>query len=297
MGVILIVNMGYQEYSEGDFRLRVYGDPRLPCLIHLPGIHGDWTLVQSFRAAVDGQVCFVGMSYPQSTEWRLPEYADTVRKTLAKAGIGEAWLIGESFGSQVAWEFIRRFHHPTGVHEGPSDEHFFNVLGLVLAGGFVRHPTPLGVWFVHGFWRALPLACLRAFLPFYTWIARIRHRHAPETLGFIDEFVSRRTAQDKAAIGYRFELIARNDPRRVAQAFNRPVYYLTGGIDPIVPWPWVRSWLRRHCVAFKESVVLPWADHNVLGTAPRQSAHVILNWMSQAHGAPSQQKRAQTRAR
>ncbi len=281
MGVILIFIMSYQEYAENDFRLRVYGDPCKPCLVHIPGIHGDWTLVQSFRAAVNGKVCFVGMSYPQSTEWRLPEYAEMVRKMLARAGIGEAWLIGESFGSQVAWEFIRRFHNPSPRREVPSDEASFRIQGLILAGGFVRHPTPAGVWFAHGFWRILPLACLRAFLPCYTWIARLRHRHAPETLDYLDEFVSRRTAQDKAAIGYRFELIARNDPRRIAEAFDRPVYYLTGGIDPIVPWPWVRAWLRRNCASFKEFVVLPWADHNVLGTAPRQSADIILGWMRQ----------------
>ena len=31
--------------------LRQQGDPTLPALIYLPGLHGDWTLVGSFRRA------------------------------------------------------------------------------------------------------------------------------------------------------------------------------------------------------------------------------------------------------
>ena len=48
-------------------QIRIHGDASRPSLIHLPGMHGDWTLVSSFRAAVAGRVRFVEFSYPQTT--------------------------------------------------------------------------------------------------------------------------------------------------------------------------------------------------------------------------------------
>jgi len=37
-------------------QLRIYGDDSFPTLIYLPGLHGDWTLVSSFRKHVTGKV-------------------------------------------------------------------------------------------------------------------------------------------------------------------------------------------------------------------------------------------------
>ena len=45
-----------------DLKMRVHGDASLPTLIYLPGLHGDWTLVSSFRAAIAGRVRF-GSAY------------------------------------------------------------------------------------------------------------------------------------------------------------------------------------------------------------------------------------------
>ena len=47
---------------------RVYGDPSRRTLIYLPGLHGDWTLVGSFRKALGGRVRFVEITYPRTTQ-------------------------------------------------------------------------------------------------------------------------------------------------------------------------------------------------------------------------------------
>ena len=112
--------------------LRIHGESSRPTLIYLPGLHGDWTLVGSFRRAMGGEVRFVEVTYPRTVTWSLEDYAAGVEAGLAAAGITGGWLLGESFGSQVAWALVARGR--------------LTIRGLVLAGGFVRHPAR---WAVH----------------------------------------------------------------------------------------------------------------------------------------------------
>ena len=92
--------------------MRVHGDAALPTLVYLPGLHGDWTLVGSFRHAIRGRVRFVEVTYPRTLTWSLEEYAQGVETALAERGIVRGWLLGESFGSQVVWSLVARsrFH-------------------------------------------------------------------------------------------------------------------------------------------------------------------------------------------
>ena len=256
-----------------ELQVRIHGNPECPVLVYLPGVHGDWTLVASFRKAVSGRVRFVEFTYPRQPHWSLADYAHAIETALADKGISKVWLLGESFGSQVAWELARRNRLKDHVPGG------LEIQGIVLAGGFVRHPFIASVWVAHWFWNETPLWFLSQFLKLYAAAAPYRHRHAPETLADLGEFVARRNADDKVALGRRLKLIAQNDPRPTARDFHAPVYYLSGGFDPIVPWYFVRRWLRTQCPGFRESKIVVRADHNVLGTEPEQSARHILAWI------------------
>lgn len=55
-------------------------------------------------------------------------------------------------------------------------------------------------------------------------------------------------------MSWRLSLIATSDPRAMARATRRPVHYLGGLIDPLVPWPLVTRWLARECPGY----VLSW---------------------------------------
>ena len=257
--------------AEAAIETRIHGpDDGLP-LIYLPGLHGDWTLVSSFRAAVADRAQFAEFAYPCRCDWTLEDYAKEVVAALVSSRIREGWLLGESFSSQVAWKILE-------LHE--RGEIAFAPMGLVLVGGFVRHPV---IWGVHGFHaahRLMPWWCFRSLLKFYARYAQLRHRHAPETLASISEFVERRTQADRLAIASRYPLIAGNDAREVARRTTLPVYALAGFFDPIVPWPPVHSWLRRNCPGFRGSRVIINADHNVLGTAPQKSAEQVLRWIN-----------------
>src|SRR5262249_20582407 len=121
----------------------------------------------------------------------------------------------------------------------------FRIEGIILAGGFVRHPAPWGVWGLRVCNRLLPLVCLRGCLRLFESYAKIRFRHAPDLLAGIGEFVRNRSDKlDRAALRHRLRLIAENDLRPVARQTTLPVFSLTGLIDLLVPWPWVSRWLK-----------------------------------------------------
>jgi pimeloyl-ACP methyl ester carboxylesterase len=271
----------------GGLQLRSHGDASLPALIYLPGMHGDWTLVSSFRAAVAERLRFVEITYPRTTRWSLEDHAHAIERELLANGVSRGWLLGESFGSQPAWALISRAPGTADAAASGADEaeaagatSRFQPEGLILAGGFVRHPLPWGVRLLQALNRAAPMWGLKVCCWFYGRYARFRHRDAPETLACVSEFVVRRTDEaDRQAIVHRYSLIAENDLRPAARRTHLPVYYLAGLVDPLVPWCYVRWWLRRRCPGYRGGIILWRADHNVLATAPRACAERVLAWL------------------
>ena len=254
-------------------QIRVHGDAHLPALIYLPGLHGDWTLVSSFRAVIKEKMRFVEFTYPRTLEWSLDDYATEIEKALRQNDITHGWLLGESFGSQIVWEMEKR------TQENKTS---FGIDGIILAGGFVKHPNFLGVHFAKRSFGTLPQPCFNALLRGYAGYARFRHRRAPETLTHIDEFVARRTMADRMAMKHRLRLLAENDPRPVARKTTRPVFALAGFWDPIVPRYLTQRWLAKNCPGHRGGKTIFNADHNVLGTEPETSAKIILQWLNMA---------------
>jgi pimeloyl-ACP methyl ester carboxylesterase len=251
----------------GKLEMRIHGDASLPTLIYLPGLHGDWTLVGSFRLALGGRVRFVETTYPRTLTWSLEDYAGGVETALAERGIVRGWLLGESFSSQVVWSLVARDRFP--------------IEGVILAGGFVRHPMRWGVRLAERLCGGISLTLLTRILFGYAKVARFRYRHAPEVLANLSEFIARRTELDRQAATHRLRLIAQNDPRPIARQVSLPVYALAGLVDPIVPWCCVRPWLKKNCPNLREYKVIRCADHNVLGTGSQPAAELVLRWISQ----------------
>jgi len=248
-------------------QLRIYGDASLPALIYLPGLHGDWTLIGGFRSAVAGKVRFVEMTYPRSSNWSVDDYAAAIEEGLLRHGISHGWLLAESFGSQPAWAMVARGR--------------FAAQGLILAGGFVKHPITISLRMAERMTRRLSSRFLVKLIFAYAKYARFRYRRSPETLATLDEFIARRTPEDKEAAQYRLHLVAENDPRETARKTRTPVYGLAGLLDPIVPWPPVRRWLKRNCPALRDYKVIMSADHNVLNTGTKEAAQWVLKWMNE----------------
>lgn len=252
--------------GRGKVEIRVHGDAESNTLVYLPGIHGDWTLAGGFRRALGGKLRLVEVGYPLGVNWTQKEYAAAIVHALAERGIHSGWLLGESFGSQIAWEMCQQ--HP------------FAVEAIILAGGFVRHPLPALANLLYVSTGKKSFRFMRAALFLYSQVARFRFGRSPETAGEIQEFVARRTKADFISGRHRLALVARHDPREIATAVEIPVFALSGFFDPIVPWVPVRRWLACHCRRFREHRVIWRADHNVLGTAPKAAARQVLVWIS-----------------
>jgi pimeloyl-ACP methyl ester carboxylesterase len=248
-----------------QLEMRIHGDAAQPTLVYLPGLHGDWTLVGSFRRALGSRVHFVEMTYPRTLTWSLEDYAEAIETALAEQGILRGWLLGESFGSQLVWPLVARSR--------------FQVEGVILAGGFVRHPMRWGVRLAERLTGGISLSLMTRILFGYAKVARYRYRHAPEVMTNIQEFINRRTELDRQAAVHRLRLIARHDPRSIARQTKLPVYAITGLMDPVVPWWFVRPWLKRNCPSLREYRIIGRADHNVLGTGAQSAAAHVLRWM------------------
>ena len=250
--------------------MRSHGEAEKPTLIYLPGLHGDWTLVSSFRVALGDRMRFVEFTYPRTVTWSLEDHARAVLDKLAGHGVREGWILAESFSSVVAWEVLER-----AAAAG------FTVKGVILSGGFVRYPYPFMVHLARALNGGIPLWMIKLLCWVYGRYAVLRHRQAPETLEGVAEFVRRRCEEaDRQAMGHRYDLILASDARKLVESANVPIYQLCGSVEPVVPWWPVRSWLRRNCPSYKGTRLIWRADHNVLGTAPRVAAEQIVSWMN-----------------
>jgi len=248
-----------------ELQMRVHGDAGTPTLIYLPGLHGDWTLIGRFRKALKQRVRFVEVTYPRTLEWSLEDYAAGVEAALADRGINRGWVLAESFSSSVAWRLVSRKN--------------FRIDGLVLAGGFVQHPMIWAVRYAEWFCGAISLTALVRILFGYARLARWRHRNSPEMIEGLNEFLARRTRLDQEAAKHRLHLLTKNDPRNIANQAQVPIYAVTGLVDPIVPWVFVRRWLKKNCRDLRDYQVITLSDHNVLGNAAEKSAEQVLKWM------------------
>jgi len=180
--------------------------------------------------------------------------------------------VGESFGSQIAWAML-----DMGIQA--NDDSCFNAEGLVLAGGFVKHPWKWGPGVLRRISQVVPTPLYRAGLITFGSLACLYYHNQPELLRSINEFTERRTELDRQAMRHRLTLLDRFDPREIARQIRLPVYYLGGLADPLVPWFQVKHWLRRNCPGYKGGRILWWAGHNVLHTSPAYAAALLLQWM------------------
>jgi pimeloyl-ACP methyl ester carboxylesterase len=263
--------MEAKQEQEEDVKLRIHGEegPR-PSIVYLPGLHGDWTLIGRFRKALGERARFVEITYPRTLTWSLEEYAAAIAERLTREGIGRVWLLAESFGSQIVWPLLAQKK--------------LSIEGVILAGGFVRHPTTWGVRLADRLLGRISLGLITGILFGYARLARARFGRGTQMRKDIEEFIARRTPLDLKAAQHRLRLLAVHDPCDIASSTETPIYALSGLFDPIVPWFWVRRWLKKNCRALREYKIIGGADHNVLGTAPLKSANLVMAWIGHAGG-------------
>lgn len=258
-----------------SLQMQVQGGSTLPRLVYLPGLHGDWHYNVGLRVALKDRVQLVEFAYPRDPGWKLDNYVQAIESALLGAGFHDGWLLGESFGSQVAWGMVGRAESQTA-----AGQPCFRPKGLILAGGFVRYPLMWGVRLVRGTHQSLPMSAVAALLRAYLRLLRWRHRQAPHVRQSLQEHQDFQTQElARQAILSRYDIILAHDHRPLARRTTLPVFYLTGFWDLIVPWFLVQPWLRRHCPGYRGWRLVWNSEHNILGFQPGTSAAQILRWM------------------
>lgn len=265
-----------------ELQLRIHGDTSKPVLIYFPGLHGDWTLVTPFRLALGNRVCFVEVTYPRSLTWNIDDYANGIEELLLQRGLNRGWLLGESFGSQIVWPLVEKNLPDNAVHQTSVRRNSFKVDGVVLAGGFVKHPWKWGPGLLRRIGELTSTNRYQFELKLFARYNNFRHRRSPEALASIQEFVDRRTDLDRQAMRARLQLLEQFDPRQTAHQTQVPVHYLAGLVDPLVPWVLVRWWLMRNCPGYQGGKTFWLADHNVLTASPVHTADLVVRWMQNA---------------
>jgi hypothetical protein len=205
--------------EENELQIRVDGDPPKTCLIYLPGVHGDWTLLTSFRELAEKEFFLVQVTYPRTLTWTLEDYATAIDQALARHEIKVGWVLAESFSSQVAWAWLKL---------AQQNRSSFQFSGIILAGGFVLYPFIPLVRAAGHFFELTPWRLWKMLFWIYIQYSYFRHRHVPASAQTVHEFIARRTKLDIAAMRHRLKLMAEYDPRTVAAQAPCPVYLLAG---------------------------------------------------------------------
>jgi len=163
---------------------------------------------------------------------------------------------------------------------GSSDADSMRIEGLILAGGFVKHPWRRGPGLLRRLGESTPRRPYQLALNLYTRLGRWRNRRRPDVIASFDEFAARRTDLDRRVMWQRLDLLAEFDPRPIAQSTHVPVYYLAGLIDPLIPWILVRRWLAKYCPGYQTGKTCWVADHAILASAPACAARQIMEWIT-----------------
>lgn len=254
-----------------DLLTRVSGPADSPVLVYLPGVHGDWTLMGELRALLAPHCRLIEIAYPHAaSDWTLDDYAFRLAALFDRLALPPAHLLGESFGSLVAWEFTGR--HPERVRS------------IILAGGFCASPGPFRVALGRLAAGLMPASLATRCAALYF---RLRWRSSPTVLshaiaGPEESFPAMRTRRGWRAIRNRLQIIARTDLRSRLCTVNAPVLYLGGARDIIVPVRREIATLRRQLPSQTpfHSELLPRASHAILPARPAQTARIIIDWIN-----------------
>jgi pimeloyl-ACP methyl ester carboxylesterase len=253
------------------------GDPQAPAIIYLPGVHGDWTPQVRARPILSRDFHFVETAYPRTHHWSIDDYARALKELLDDLGIDSAHIVGESFGSLVAWKF------------GIANPERFRSFTLV--GGFSRPPRFRVAAAAAVALKSLPTNLLEAAIDLYVAAKSAAGEHR-ETFQS-GAYPAARTVRGRRATANRMTIIQESEFQNHLQEIRFPVRYVGGARDIVVP---VRreiatlgASLPPHCDF--QSALVAGAPHALIASHPEQTVQHILRWVREL-----EDQRAQLRA-
>ena len=244
------------------------GDPDAPPIVYLPGVHGDWTAQARARPQLSQDFHLIETAYPRIDSWSIDDFARALKDLLDGLGIESAHIVGESFGSLVAWQF--------GI-ANPD-----RVRSYTLVGGFARPPRFAVAAAAAAALKSLPTAMLESAIDLYVAgkSAIGEHRDTFES----GAYPATRTQRGRQATANRMSIIQGSDFRDQLHEVRFPVRYIGGARDVVVP---VRreiatlvAHLPPHC-DFQNELVTG-APHNIIASHPMETVEHLSRWVREA---------------
>ncbi|MGI9334915.1 MAG: alpha/beta fold hydrolase [Gammaproteobacteria bacterium] len=260
---------------------QISGPEDAPAIAYLPGVHGDWTPNEAARAHLSSEARLLEVAYPHREDWTLGDFVASLVRLFDRLDIGSAHLVGESFGSLVAWE--AGFTQPGRVNS------------LLLVGGFVQ-PPPYGVatsakWFLRG----LPTPALELGIDTYVrYKSRKGERRLARSPG-VSPYAASRTRGGKRATASRMAIIERSDVRERLRRVSHPVRYIGGGSDLVIPVTRELETLSKYLPAHTgfEGHLIDRAPHAIIASHPEKTARALVGWVNEIEQSRQATKRRQ----
>lgn len=236
-----------------------------PPVVYLPGVHGDWTPLERARSLLNRAHRLIEVAYPRVSHWTLSDFSHGLEHLLDQLGIHSAHLVGESFGSLVAWQF--GLTHPGRVRS------------LVLVGGFSQPPRFGVAGIASAALKVTPTAALETGIDLY--VARKTKRGERRSHDAGGPYPATRTDRGRLATANRMAIIQRADFRSHLGSVEFPVRYLGGTRDIVVPVRREVATLSRRLPAgcrFQSELVAG-APHPILASHPHPTTDQITRWI------------------
>ena len=246
---------------------QIAGDTRATPIVYLPGVHGDWTPQGRARSILSREYQFVETAYPRVEYWTIDDYARALKELLDALGIESAHIVGESFGSLVAWQF--GVAHPRRVRS------------FTLVGGFSRAPRFRIAAAASAALKCIPTRVLESTIDLYVAgkSALGEHREASAA----GAYAATRTDGGRRAAANRMSIIQQTEFRSHLPQIHFPVRYVGGARDLVVP---VRreiatlyNHLRPHCDF--QSTLIAGAPHAIIASHPEKTVEHMVRWIRQ----------------
>lgn len=248
---------------------QVTGPRDAPVIAYLPGVHGDWTANAAARGHLSRDTRLVELAYPHREEWTLPDFVAALIRLLDRLDVPAVHLVGESFGSLVAWE--------TGLTQPDR------VKSLLLVGGFVQPPSFRVATSAKWVLRGIPTSILEMGIDSYVYYKSRKGEQRLAGSNGVQPYPATRSHSGKRATASRMAIIERTDMRRRLHEVPHPVRYIAGDTDRVIP---VRRELKAlvehlpaHCTF--ESHLIDRAPHAIIASHPEATASVLTRWVNE----------------
>ncbi|NND90290.1 MAG: alpha/beta hydrolase [Granulosicoccus sp.] len=251
---------------------QVTGDDNDVSVLYLPGVHGCWTAMDKARPLLADSFRLIEVAYPLKADWSLHHYAQAVGKLLDSVDTGKVHLIGESFGSLVAWYFADMSPDRVSSH--------------TLVGGLCRAPGQFRAGTARAGLTAIPPFAFNMIVDGYVALKNFqgetRHLHGTKAYPAV------RDSRGQKATANRMHLIQGVDIRHKLPGVDYPVRYIGGEKDRVVPVKREIDTLRHALADYNlfDSYLIPDAPHAILASHPDTTVAHIIQWIDEIDTSP-----------